>query len=122
MTLNKNKGGTNNGRTVFQEENRRVLHCGQETHAAHYQDSKTKGSKAVFSLVYYDTKTKNYYTFSWMLRELGFKQSTDDDLFITHCAERYSLFILDNVGQELKRKGMELPEWWDKEIQSQNVI
>lgn len=85
-------------------------------------DSKSKGSKAVFSLVYYDTKTKNYYTFSWMLRELGFKQSTDDDLFITHCAGRYSLFILDNIGIELKERGVELPEWWDKEIQNQNVI
>lgn len=85
-------------------------------------DSKSKGSKAVFSLVYYDTKTKNYYTFSWMLRELGFRQSTDDDLFITHCAGRYSLFILDNIGQELKGKGIKLPEWWFNEIQYQNSI
>lgn len=85
-------------------------------------DSKSKGSKAVFSLVYYDTKTRNYYTFSWMLRELGFRQSTDDDLFITHCAGRYSLFILDNIGIELKKRGVELPEWWDEEIQNQNVI
>lgn len=85
-------------------------------------DSKSKGSKAVFSLVYYDTKTRNYYTFSWMLRELGFRQSTDDDLFITHCAGRYSLFVLDNIGNELKKRGVELPEWWDKEIQNQNSI
>lgn len=85
-------------------------------------DSKSKGSKAVFSLVYYDTKMRNYYTFSWMLRELGFKQSTDDDLFITHCAGRYSLFILDNIGIELRKRGVELPEWWYKEIQNQNSI
>lgn len=85
-------------------------------------DSKSKGSKAVFSLVYYDTKTRNYYMFSWMLRELGFKQSTDDDLFITHCAGRYSLFILDNIGIELRKRGVELPEWWYKEIQNQNSI
>lgn len=85
-------------------------------------DSKSKGSKAVFSLVYYDTKTRNYYTFSWMLRELGFRQSTDSDLFITHCAGRYSLFILDNIGIELMKRGVELPEWWDKEIQNQNSI
>ena len=85
-------------------------------------DSKSKGSKAVFSLVYYDTKTRYYYTFSYMLRELGFRQSTDDDLFITHCAGRYSLFILDNIGIELRGKGVELPEWWDKEIQNQNSI
>ena len=85
-------------------------------------DSKSKGSKAGFSLVYYDTKKRNYYTFSWMLRELGFRQSTDDDLFITHCAGRYSLFILDNIGIELKKRDVELPEWWDKEIQNQNAI
>ena len=85
-------------------------------------DSKSKGSKAVFSLVYYDTSTRNYYTFSWMLRELGFRQSTDNDLFITHCAGRYSLFILDNIGIELRGKGVELPEWWDKEIQNQYSI
>lgn len=85
-------------------------------------DSKSKGSKAVFSLVYYDTKTRYYYAFSYMLRELGFRQSTDEDLFITHCAGRYSLFILDNIGNELRGKGVELPEWWDKEIQNQNSI
>ena len=85
-------------------------------------DSKSIGSKAVFSLVYYDTKNKNYYTFSWMLRNLGFRQSTDDELFITHCAGRYSLFILDNIGQELKGKGIEMPGWWNNEIQYQNVI
>lgn len=85
-------------------------------------DSKSKGSKAVFSLVYYDTKNGNYYTFSRILRELGFKQSTNDDLFITHCAGRYSLFILDNIGIALKGNGFDLPEWWYKEIQNQNVI
>lgn len=85
-------------------------------------DSKSIGSKAVFSLVYYNTKARYYYTFSWMLRELRFRQSTKDDLFITHCAGRYSLFILDNIGQELKGKGVELPEWWDNEIQNQNSI
>lgn len=85
-------------------------------------DSKSKGSKAVFSLVYYHEKNRHYYTFSYMLRVLGFKNSTDDDLFITHCAGRYSLFILDNIGQELKKKGVNLPEWWYKEIQNQNVI
>lgn len=85
-------------------------------------DSKSQWSKAVFSLVYYDTKARYYYTFSWMLRELGFRQSTDNDLFITHCAGRYSLFILDNIGGELRNRGVELPEWWDKEIQNQNVI
>ena len=85
-------------------------------------DSKSKGSKAVFSLAYYDARTRNYYTFSWMLRELGFEQSTDDDLFITHCAGRYSLFILDNIGGALREKGIELPGWWNKEIQNQNVI
>lgn len=85
-------------------------------------DSKSKAEKAVFSLVYYDTRTRNYYTFSWMLQELGFKNSKDEDLFITYCAGRYSLFILDNIGNELRAKGVKLPEWWNKEIQLQNVI
>lgn len=85
-------------------------------------DSKSLGSKAVFSLVYYDTKTRNYHTFSWLLRKLGFRYSSNDDLFITHCAGRYSLFILDNIGNELRGKGVKLPEWWDKEIQNQNSI
>lgn len=85
-------------------------------------DSKSKGNKAVFSLVYYSTIARYYYTLSYLLRELGFRQSTDDDLFITYCAGRYSLFILDNIGIELKNRGVELPEWWDKEIQNQNVI
>lgn len=85
-------------------------------------DSKSKGSKAVFSLVYYNEKVRRYNTFSYLLKYLGFRNSTDDDLFITHCAGRYSLFILDNIGQELKKKGVKLPEWWYKEIQNQNVI
>lgn len=85
-------------------------------------DSKSKGSKAVFSLVYYDTKTKNYYTFSYMLLELEFRQSTDCTKFIIHCAGRYSLFILDKIEIELRNRGVVLPEWWEKEIQNQNVI
>lgn len=85
-------------------------------------DSKSKGSKAVFSLVYFNKANNYYYTFSWMLRELGFRQSTDDDLFITHCAGRYSYYILDNIGMALRNQGVELPKWWDKEIQYQSSI
>jgi hypothetical protein len=84
-------------------------------------DSKSKEDKAVFQLVYFDKENKIYRSFYGMLDELGFKH-TKDNRFITHCAGRYSLFILDNIGQELKKKGVNLPEWWYKEIQNQNVI
>lgn len=84
-------------------------------------DSKSKADKAVFQLVYFDKENKIYRSFYGMLDELGFKY-TKDNRFITHCAGRYSLFILDNIGIELKNKGVELPLWWDKEIQSQNSI
>lgn len=84
-------------------------------------DSKSKGSKAVFSLAYFDNEKKEFHSLSRMLAELSFKIN-NDWRFVTHCAGRYSLFILDNIGQELKRKGIELPEWWDMEIQNQNVI
>lgn len=84
-------------------------------------DSKSKGSKAVFSLVYFDNEKKVFYSLSGMLAELGFKVNKDWK-FVTHCAGRYSLFILDNIGIELGNHGVELPKWWNKEIQNQNVI
>ena len=84
-------------------------------------DSKSKADKAVFQLVCFDKENKIYRSFYGMLEELGFKY-TKDNRFITHCAGRYSLFILDNIGIELKNKGVELPLWWDKEIQNQNSI
>jgi hypothetical protein len=119
---NKSKGEIIMDEMFFKEQVECFFQAVMENTLLIIIDSKSKGSKAVFSLVYFNKENNNYYTFSWMLRELGFRQSTDDDLFITHCAGRYSLFILDNIGQELKGKGVELPEWWDKEIQNQNAI
>lgn len=84
-------------------------------------DSKSEADKAVFHLVYFDKENKRYLSFYGMLDELGFKY-TKDNRFITHCAGRYSFFILDNIGIELKKRGVELPKWWDKEIQNQNII
>lgn len=79
-------------------------------------DSKSKADKAVFQLVCFDKENKIYLSFNGMLDALGFKY-TKDNRFITHCAGRYSFFILDNIGNELRSKGVKLPEWWDKEIQ-----
>lgn len=89
-------------------------------------DSASKADKAVFSLVYFREKNNPCYGFenlAPMLRELGFKNYRNEtSLFVTHCAGRFSLFILDNIGQELKRKGIELPDNYHALIQSQNVI
>lgn len=84
-------------------------------------DSKSKADKAVFQLVYFDKENKIYRSFYGMLDELGFKY-TKDNRFITHCAGRYSYYILDNIGMALRNQGVELPEWWDKEIQYQSSI
>lgn len=87
-------------------------------------DSKSKGYVAVFSLVSFAKKNdgfNGYKCFSPMLRELGFKQK-DDDLFVTGCAGRFSLFILDNIGIELKKRGVKLPKGWHEWIQNQNCI
>ena len=84
-------------------------------------DSASKGAKAVFSLVYWDGK--QHRTFAAWLKELGFKQHrNEDDLFVTYCAGRFGLFILDNIGQELKGKGVKLPKWYFNEIQNQSII
>jgi hypothetical protein len=82
-------------------------------------DTASKADKAVFSLV----NCKSCCTFSQLLKELNFKNyGREDDLFVTHCAGRYSLFILDNIGSELKGRGIRLPRWFYSEIQNQNVI
>ena len=82
-------------------------------------DTASKADKAVFSLV----NCKSCETFSQMLKELNFKTyGREDDLFVTYCAGRYSLYILDNIGGELRSKGIKLPRWYYSEIQQQNVI
>lgn len=87
-------------------------------------DSRSKGYRAFFSLVSFAKKNdgfNGYKCFSLMLKELGFKQK-DADLFVTECSGRFSLFILDNVGIELKKRGVKLPKGWYDWIQNQNCI
>ena len=84
-------------------------------------DSASKNEKAVFSLVAF--KNGKYMDFSNMLKELGFKQYRgEDDLFITYCAGRFSLYILDNIGQKLRGEGVELPQDFYDIIQHQQCI
>lgn len=84
-------------------------------------DSASKDGRAIFSLVSY--KKGKYVDYFTLLRELGFKNYKDEpSLFVTYCAGRFSLYILDNIGIELKEKGVRLPKYWYDEIQRQNVI
>lgn len=89
-------------------------------------DSASKYEKAVFSLVSFRKKNSPYYgyqDYSPMLKEIGMKNfGRHEDLFVTHCAGRFSLYILDNIGIELKRYGVKLPKDWHTHIQSQNCI
>ena len=84
-------------------------------------DTASKNEKAVFSLV---SMTDGKMTrFSPMLSELGFKQyRKQNDLYVTYCAGRFSLFILDNIGSALKGKGVELPTDYYNLIQYQHCI
>jgi len=64
-----------------------------------------------------------YQDYRQLLRELGFKNHKgESSLFKTGCAGMFCLYILDNIGIELRRKGVELPKWWNDKIQNQNVI
>ena len=84
-------------------------------------DTASKNSRAVFSLVSFNGD--KYINYSNMLSELGFRNyGKEDDLFITHCAGRFSLYILDNIGDELKGNGIQLPEDFYEIIQSQQCI
>lgn len=89
-------------------------------------DSASKYEKAVFSLVSFRKKNSPYYgyqDYSPMLKEIGMKNfGRHEDLFVTYCAGRFSLYILDNIGIELRGKGVKLPKWWYDKIQSQNCI
>ena len=84
-------------------------------------DTASKNEKAVFSLVsLVDGKMQR---FSPMLTELGFKNyGKQNDLFVTYCAGRFSLFILDNIGHNLRGKGVELPTDFYNLIQYQHCI
>lgn len=84
-------------------------------------DTASKNERAVFSLVSF--KDGRYVNYSPMLRELGFKQyRQESSLFFTYCAGRFSLYILDNIGNELRGKGIELPNDFYSAIQYQNCI
>ncbi len=89
-------------------------------------DTASKNDKAVFSLVSFKEKNNygyGYRNYAAFLTELGFKNyGKHDDLFVTYCAGRYSLYILDNIGQELKKRGIELPKEYYNWIQYQNHI
>ncbi len=84
-------------------------------------DTASKNEKAVFSLVSFNDG--EYVTYSRMLFELGFKNyGRQDDLFVTYCAGRFSLYILDNIGEKLRCKGVELPDDFYSIIQYQHCI
>jgi hypothetical protein len=84
-------------------------------------DTASKNERAVFSLVSF--KDGRYVNYSPMLRELGFKQyRQEDSLFVTYCAGRFSLYVLDNIGNELRGKCIELPNDFYSVIQYQNCI
>lgn len=88
-------------------------------------DSSSKNMTAVFSLVSFKKKNDGYYgykDYAPMLKELGFRQRKNESLFSTGCAGRFSLYILDNIGQELRGKGVKLPKGWYNLIQNQNCI
>lgn len=89
-------------------------------------DSASKYEKAVFSLVSFRKKNSygyGYNNYAPLLKEIGMKNyGKHEDLFVTHCAGRFSLYILDNIGIELKRYGVKLPKDWHTHIQSQNCI
>lgn len=84
-------------------------------------DTASKNEKAVFSLVSFTGgKFENY---SGMLKELGFKNyGKESDLFVTFCAGRFSLYILDNIGNALRGKGVKLSRSFYTDIQHQKAI
>lgn len=89
-------------------------------------DSASKNEKAVFSIVSFKEKNNpscGYIDYGNMLEELGFKNYRgEDSLFVTYCAGRFSLFILDNIGEKMKGRGIRLPKGWYEWIQYQNHI
>lgn len=88
-------------------------------------DSTSRNMTAVFSIVSFVKKHDAYYgykDYAPMLKELGFKQKKSESLFSTGCAGRFSLYILYNIGQELRKHGVKLPKGWDSWIQYQNTI
>lgn len=84
-------------------------------------DSASKNEKAVFSLVSF-TEGK-IISYSALLRELGFKNYRQQrDLFVTCCSGRFSLYILDNIGNKLCNRGIEPPKSFYELIDYQRCI
>lgn len=84
-------------------------------------DSASKNEKAVFTIVSFSDG--KYIRYSPMLAELGFKECRKDvEYFITYCAGRFSLYILDNIGGRLRGRGVELPDDFYNLIQYQHHI
>ena len=85
-------------------------------------DTASKNEKAIFSLVSF-SKKNGYTKYSNLLKEIGMKNyGKEDDLFVTYCSSRFSLFILDKIGNYLRGKGVRLPKGWYEWIQRQNCI
>ena len=90
-------------------------------------DSASKNEKAVFSIVSFKEKNNpsyGYIDYGNMLEELGFKLYSryERSLFVTYCAGRFSLYILANIGEKMKGRGIRLPKGWYDAIQYQNHI
>ena len=88
-------------------------------------DSASKNEKAVFSIVSFRKKNDasyGYIDYAPMLKELGFKNYRDWSLFVTYCSGRFSLYILDNISNGLKGRGVRLPKGWYNMIPYKNHI
>lgn len=86
-------------------------------------DSASKGYNAVFSIVSYDAKRKEYQDYHPLLRELGFKNYHGErSLFKTECAGKFRVYIMDDIGTELRIKGVRLPKWWHVKFDRQQAI
>jgi len=86
-------------------------------------DSASKGINAVFSIVSYDAKEKRYKDYHPLIKELGFKNYREEpSLFKTECAGNFKMYIMDNIGIELRNKGVRLPKWWFDKFDGQQAI
>ena len=90
-------------------------------------DSSSKYEKCVFTLGYFDVERKQFCLFSPLLKAIGFPQYghaswVDTNLFVTYCSGRFNLWVFENIGQNLKGTGCELPKDWHQIIQNQNSV
>lgn len=84
-------------------------------------DTASKYEKAVFSIVSFSDG--EYVKYSGMLKELGFKQyGRQEDLYVTYCSGRFSLYILANILDKMKTKEIKFPSGIYSTIQDQHCI